>query len=84
MGADQKIAAIDAMLRGARIRYNAAFTDALREENRVTGVVWMENGERHTARAKFVIDCTGIGAPPPITIPPTFTVFVIAEVSLYH
>lgn len=62
VGADQKIAAIDAMLRGARIRYNAAFTDALREGKRVTGVVWMENGERHTARGKFVIDCTADAA----------------------
>ena len=62
VGADQKIAQIDAMLQDARIRYNASFTDVLREGNRVTGVLWMENGERHMAHAKFVIDCTAEAA----------------------
>ena len=62
VGADQKITEIDASLKNCDIRYNAAFTDVLRDGSRVTGVAWMENGVRHTADARFVIDTSADSA----------------------
>ena len=62
VGADQKISQIDSMLKKARIRYGAAFTDVIKDGDRIVGLRWMENGERFEARAKFVIDCTADSA----------------------
>ena len=38
------------------------FTDTVRDGSRGTGVAWMENGLRHTADARFVIDTTADSA----------------------
>ena len=62
VGADQKIAQIDAMLEGASVHYGASLLDVLREGNRITGIRFAENGEQVEARAKFVLDCTADSA----------------------
>ncbi|MBE6612657.1 MAG: FAD-dependent oxidoreductase [Ruminococcaceae bacterium] len=62
IGADQKILEIDASLAGSDFRYGAIFTDVKKSGNRVTGAVWYENGVRHEADAKFVLDCSADSA----------------------
>jgi len=61
-GAEQRSVEIDASLDGVDCRYGAMFTDVKRDGKRIIGVFWNENGVRHEADAKFVIDCTGESA----------------------
>ena len=62
VGADQKIAEIDASLKNCDLRYGVTFTDVLREGQKITGAVWIENGMRHAAKARFVIDASADSA----------------------
>jgi len=62
VGAYQKITEIDRQLEKTDIRYGVTFTDVIRDERKVTGVKWMQNGVCHIAKAKFVIDCTADSA----------------------
>ncbi len=60
VGGNQKIITFDRLFRDEDIvcRYGAFVVDVIKVGNRVVGAVWTENGVLHTARAKFVIDCT--------------------------
>ena len=60
VGGQPKIIALDSELKrlGVDVRYRAFFTAAETDGKRVTGVRWTENGEIHSASAKYVIDCT--------------------------
>ncbi len=62
IGPDQKATEIDYSLEGIDLRYRATFTDVIREGNKVIGVIWFENGVKHSARAKFVLDCSADSA----------------------
>ena len=45
---------------GAAFAYGASFVDFLFENGRVCGAVYEQNGERREARARLVVDCSGI------------------------
>lgn len=62
VGADQKAAQLNASLSGCDVRLNATFTDAICDGSTVTGILWQENGVRHRAKARFVIDATADAA----------------------
>lgn len=62
IGADQKTAQLNHALTGCDIRLNASFTEAITEGKQVTGIVWYQQGVRHTAKARYVIDATAEAA----------------------
>ena len=61
-GVDQKIAQLNSSLSGCDVRLNACFAEVICENSTVTGIVWYENGLRHSATARFVIDATAEAA----------------------
>jgi len=54
---------------GAAFVYGAAFVDFLYQDGRVAGAVYEQNSERREARAKLVVDCSGMASVARRTLP---------------